>query len=321
MSNYGFGGRLSRDFPSQVIVDVTEVCNLACIHCPHSEFKKTKHYDARMLDPELNSKMAKEVGREGKGITQYIRYTSNGEPLLHPRIEDMICDSVKYSGTTVTLTTNGTLLKTNKIESLLDTGIDLIDISIDAFKPETYSRIRVNGDLNSTVSNVLKLLNLREQSKKRTKVVVSFVEQAENTSETRDFEKYWYEKGADYVVIRPLHSAAGAKSMIAENMNNQAQNRYPCIYPWERIVLNAQGYLSFCPASWTGESELINYAVTSIKTTWKSNSYKELRNQHLINDFTKNKFCGNCPDWMHIRWPEEGKSYADMVKEFQKDQA
>jgi hypothetical protein len=45
--NFGFYGRLNADFPSQVIIDVTEICNLECIHCPHPDFKKSKYYDKR----------------------------------------------------------------------------------------------------------------------------------------------------------------------------------------------------------------------------------------------------------------------------------
>ena len=37
--HYGFVSLLSKKFPSQVMVDLTEVCNLACIHCTHPEFK------------------------------------------------------------------------------------------------------------------------------------------------------------------------------------------------------------------------------------------------------------------------------------------
>ena len=44
---YGFNGRLSKKFPSQVMVDLTEVCNLACIHCTHPEFKKSSIYGKR----------------------------------------------------------------------------------------------------------------------------------------------------------------------------------------------------------------------------------------------------------------------------------
>ena len=72
--SYGFQDRLKAEFPSQIVVDVTEVCNLACIHCPHPSFKMSPQYDKRFLDPALNSKMVDEVRDVGKGSTRYIRY-------------------------------------------------------------------------------------------------------------------------------------------------------------------------------------------------------------------------------------------------------
>ena len=57
MSEFGFHGRLTEDFPSQLIVDITEVCNLACVHCPHPSFKQSEHYTGKFLDVELNKKM------------------------------------------------------------------------------------------------------------------------------------------------------------------------------------------------------------------------------------------------------------------------
>jgi MoaA/NifB/PqqE/SkfB family radical SAM enzyme len=173
-NSYTFGGRLSRDFPSQIVVDATEVCNLACIHCPHPEFKKSEHYRARYLPVELNSKMVDEVRRDGAGHTQYIRYTSNGEPLVHPQIYDMLDYSVRYSGVFVTLTTNGTILNEQRIEKLLASGLHLIDISLDALTAKIYTKIRVNGRLSITQANVHRLLQLRHQQRARTKIVVSF---------------------------------------------------------------------------------------------------------------------------------------------------
>ena len=104
-SHFGFYGRLTRDFPSQVVVDLTERCNLACIHCPHAQFKKSPYYGGRFLPSELNTKLVDEVrGRNGRDV-QYIRYTSEGEPLLHPDCYQMIEYAVKHSGVYVTLTT------------------------------------------------------------------------------------------------------------------------------------------------------------------------------------------------------------------------
>ena len=56
MSKYGFYERLSREFPSQVMVDITEVCNLGCIHCTHPKFKLSSVYNKRMINPEINKK-------------------------------------------------------------------------------------------------------------------------------------------------------------------------------------------------------------------------------------------------------------------------
>jgi len=60
-NQYGFQGRLKAEFPSQVIIDVTEVCNLACIHCPHPTFRKSEHYSGRNLALELNTKIVDEA--------------------------------------------------------------------------------------------------------------------------------------------------------------------------------------------------------------------------------------------------------------------
>ena len=67
--NYGFYGRLNENFPSQVMVDITEVCNLGCIHCTHPAFKLSKVYQKSMLDPELNKKMVDE-GKENYVIRE-----------------------------------------------------------------------------------------------------------------------------------------------------------------------------------------------------------------------------------------------------------
>lgn len=322
MTQYGFYGRLTADFPSQMIVDVTEVCNLACIHCPHPEFKKSQYYAARYLEPGLNAKLVAEVKEFGGGKCQYVRYTSEGEPLVHPKIYDMLDYAVKHSGVYVTLTTNGTIMNEKRIEKLLDSGLHLIDISIDAFTAETYAAIRVNGKLDITRANVQTLLRLRDQTRRKTKIVVSYVEQPQNAHETRDFEKYWKDQGADFVVIRRLHSSAGAISGVAETLRHAQteEARRPCLYPWERLLLNPEGHLRFCPEDWVKGSSFADYRETTVRDAWQGEFMQKLREAHLTNMYANHKFCGQCPDWQQTRWPGEGRSYADMVEEFKREQ-
>jgi MoaA/NifB/PqqE/SkfB family radical SAM enzyme len=230
----------------------------------------------------------------------------------------MIETAVKYSGVYVTLTTNGKIMNEKRTQRLLDAGVHLIDISIDAFKPETYAKIRVKGNLGVTQANVLRLLQWVRESKAKTKVVVSFVEQPSNQAEIADFERYWKDQGADFVVIRRLHSCSGAVVELAD-MRRKAQarqQRRPCLYPWERVVVNARGDLAFCPSDWVHGSTVADYRKTSILETWQGEFYKALRSAHLNNSYSKHSFCGACPDWESTRWPHEGRSYADMVSEF-----
>lgn len=315
---YGFYDRLKAEFPSQIIVDVTEVCNLACIHCPHPQFKRSEQYAGRHLDPALHRKMVDEVREHGRGCTQYIRYTSNGEPLTHPHIYDMLDYAVKHSGVFVTLTTNGTILNAKRLEKLLASGLHMVDVSLDASSPETYAAIRVNGNLEVTRVNVLRLLEFKRRTGGSTKIVVSYVEQPQNVHETKEFETYWRERGVDQVVIRRLHSAAGGVESIAKSMRDEQSQatRYPCLYPWERILLNPRGELAFCPQDWVHGSVITSYHDMTIREIWQSEYYKKLRDAHLANDFACHKFCGQCPDWRQTRWPGEGRSYADMVYEF-----
>ena len=276
MSKYGFYERLSKKFPSQVMVDITEVCNLGCIHCTHPKFKLSSSYNKRMINPEINKKMVDEVSKHGKGITKYIRYTSNGEPLVHPKSYEILQYAVDNSGTKVTLTTNGTLLKEEKMKKLLSTGLHMIDISIDAYSNEIYKKVRVGGDLDVTKKNVLRLLELNDEVGHKTKIIVSFVEQKENSHEIKQFKEFWQKQSVDEVLIRKLHTNSG--SVIKENdpETNKSESRRACLYPWERVVLTAKGTLNFCPTDWYGKSEVSDFAKTSIREVWKNNFYNDL---------------------------------------------
>jgi MoaA/NifB/PqqE/SkfB family radical SAM enzyme len=315
---YDFGGRLSAGFPSQIWMDITEVCNLACIHCSHPDFKLSPHYGARSLDPELNSKMVDEVRRHGGGQTEYIRYSSNGEPLVHPQAYAMIDEAVRHSGVFVTLTTNGTIMDEKRTTRLLESGVHMIDISIDAFRPETYAKVRRNGKLQVTRGNVQRLIQWVRESRSATKVVVSFVEQPENAAEAHDFEAFWKDAGAHSVVIRRLHSCSGALIDLAQLRRAPGEDaaRRPCLYPWERIGVTAGGTLAFCPSDWVHGSTVADYRTTTIKEAWQGAFYKQLRQAHLTNDYQQHGFCGQCPDWKNTRWPGEGRRYADLIGDF-----
>lgn len=318
MSEYGFGGRLTKEFPSQINVDLTYLCNLACVHCPHSSMEPQAIGTEHSLSIALNKKLIGEVAEDGVGYIDYIRYTGDGEPFLNKNIIEILDYAVRNSGTNVTLTTNGTLIKGETVKKLMETNLFSIDISIDAYSEETYGEIRRGGNFKDVVSNVKALLKYREENNKRTKLVVSFVKQPLNEHETEKFEKFWYSEGVDFVVIRRLHSVAGFDSATAEKLRLDAGSRTPCLYPWERLVVKPTGIITYCPEI-SGDNSGINFNLNnvSIKDAWQSKELNALREAHLSGNLEMFNACNNCPDWINTRWPHEGRSYADMMKDFE----
>lgn len=312
-----FDGYLSSVFPSQINVDVTEFCNLACIHCPYETVTKLKGRNRRNMPVEWHRKLVDEIVAVGIGHCRFVRYTGDGEPLLHPQLADMIADMVTRTGIPVNLTTNGMLLTEERAVALLDAGVGVFDVSIDAHSQDVYAQVRVNGNLAVTQACTHRLIALAKAGGGRSKVMVSFVRQPLNAHEADAFEAYWKAAGADFVVMRNQHSCAGSMPEMTAAMWAAAPAvRKPCLYPWERLVLKADGLFTYCPADWHHLAEIGHIAESTVQAVWQGEAMQALRAAHLSGDFSDHSFCGNCPDWSVIRWPSEGRSYASVMHEF-----
>lgn len=83
----------------KVYIEVTSVCNLACTFCPPTERK------ANFIQPDAFRRTLQQI----KPHTNHIYLHVKGEPLLHPRIDELL-DISHEEGFKVNITTNGTLI-------------------------------------------------------------------------------------------------------------------------------------------------------------------------------------------------------------------
>ncbi len=119
--------------PRLIAWELTNACNLACIHCRASAIK----------DPapdELSTAEAKHFVDE---LVEYkpIIILTGGEPLLRSDVYDI----AKYAsghGLRVVLATNGTILTPDIAKKLKDVGIQRVSISIDGSTKETHDIFR-----------------------------------------------------------------------------------------------------------------------------------------------------------------------------------
>lgn len=176
-------GYFFRGNVSQLVLVVTEKCNLRCEYCIYSDkYPKEMGY----TNEEMNLETAKravdiffEVHAERKlhglkrtpGICFY-----GGEPFLNfPLIKEIVEYAKQIDNETIFyITTNGTLLNSEIIDFLTQNNI-LITFSLDGFK-ENHDRNRVYENGNPTFDTIINNINKLQKRKKELGIerVISF---------------------------------------------------------------------------------------------------------------------------------------------------
>jgi MoaA/NifB/PqqE/SkfB family radical SAM enzyme len=210
--------RGAEEFPLMVVLSIIYPCNFGCPNCPYtdanSEIRQFYHQRGGDLFPEpLWNRIAGECGEYGA----WMRCTGGGEPMLHPRMVDMI-EFAKAGGARVWLNTNGSMfgptdVLRNKLRRVIAAGTDLIEFSMDAGDAETYAQVRPphrGGPprdpekwWRNAVDNVRASLALRKELTAPTRVVVSIIRQEQIEGKLDAAIDFWIkEVGVDEVITR-----------------------------------------------------------------------------------------------------------------------
>lgn len=147
-------------------VESAIACNLKCVMCPWREIAK-KASDHGIMAPEIWQAIRPYLSR-----VQSVDFTGGGEPLLQPRLADWIGEA-KTAGCETGFLSNGLLLKEEKLNAILDAGIDWICISIDGASAEMYNKIRVGSNFERVCENVANIARLRTGNVPKT--MINFV--------------------------------------------------------------------------------------------------------------------------------------------------
>jgi radical SAM protein with 4Fe4S-binding SPASM domain len=296
---YGFVRPEHAEFPPILIVVVTNVCDMACIHCAHPVMKKRPGYKATFMAPEVHTKIVEEASRF-KDQLYVFRYAADGESLLHPRFLDFVEEAKRAGVAPVNLTTNGMTLTEDKMRRLLLAPIDVIDVSLDAHTRETYEQIRIRGKFHKVTANLRRLVELRNELGSPTRIMTSIIRQKEAIPEIDAFRAEWGGV-VDEVLVRGLNTDLGIVN-VSETYFDEKLERWPCPQFWKRVTINHQGDVRFCVEDWFNTGLLGNVREKSIQEIWKSPLYERFRELHASGRWNDMKMCKPCQDWQHMEW-------------------
>lgn len=131
-------------------------------------------------------------------LFKHVHLSGWGEPLLHPRLWDM-AQASRSQGCTVSLTTNGMNL-TEAVQMQVLEHLDMMAVSLDGARAETYERLRPKADFQQVTQQVAALCSRkRALGKLRPEVVLLFMKMKPNLAELPAFLELATSLGVDRV--------------------------------------------------------------------------------------------------------------------------
>ena len=146
-------GLFETEHPLLVHIIPIRRCNIDCGYC--------NEYD-KVSPPVPYETLTARIDKLAELGTSVVAF-SGGEPLLHPKLDDLI-RLIRSHGMMAGLITNGFLLSEERIKALNAAGLDYMQISIDNVVPDDVSKKSLKTldapDRDGRVHSKLKLLRL-----------------------------------------------------------------------------------------------------------------------------------------------------------------
>jgi Radical SAM superfamily/Iron-sulfur cluster-binding domain len=288
------------DRPLQLVIDSTNACNFKCEFCPTGNPELIKGIERPFGNMPLSlfEKIIDGCGQFPAPLDR-IDFGKDGEPMLNKKLPDMI-RYAKRSGmvNAVNMSTNAALLSESRVDALLDSGIDMIKISVEAVDEEGYRRIaRVDFDYQELLQRVAYLYKHRGNCKVYAKIIDFGLTEAETQKFFADFNAI-----SDFIT---MDKASGWTMTAVKDFtlgSNPAgyldlpkfEVKNVCPLPFFSLSINFNGQVSICCVDWTMATTVGDLSKESLYDLWHGDRLYEFRKMHLTGNRKNNPACADC---------------------------
>lgn len=276
---------VSRGFPVELAIEITNHCNADCIMCPRQKMTRGKGF----MDFDLFKKIVDEV----KDYTEFVFLHLAGEPLLHPELMRMInyCSQI---GLDTAFSTNAILLDPEKSEALIKSTLDLLVLSFDGVTKETYEKIRKKSNFESTLQNIDYFLELKSRVKKAPYTMIQLIYQQENFNEAKEFYEKWKKSSVDAVRIKPYLNYPGLDDYRGKIPQKTGTYQKPCFALWRQLAIYWDGSVMACCMDFLSQWVIGDANKASIAEAWNSEKMKKIREIHAKEKYADLPLCREC---------------------------
>jgi MoaA/NifB/PqqE/SkfB family radical SAM enzyme len=276
-------------YPAHLFIETTRVCNLKCSFCPRDK----SPIPGAHMDFSLFCRLIDEAG--GFGRRSFCLHMF-GEPLLHPRLGEMI-GYIKRANPShaILLTTNGYALDEHKDRMILENNVDKVVFSFFSLRPERNRDLTGNQNITQAVSNLKRLALCKKERHSKTSIYIRFLLSPGNCDEKNDFRRLAKESGVR-LEVRPTHNYSG---VIGNDYTSglARKKRYPCYHPWFSPAITWDGKVVLCCNDWNYSAVIGDISASGLAAAWQSDKIKVWRSLHLKGRYAEIPLCRDCNVW------------------------
>ena len=269
--------------PIEITLESTAKCNLYCPMCPRHIYT----FDDENMDLDLYQKIVADC----KDYVEFVWPYGIGEPMIHPRIFDMI-RIASDAGVRTGMSTNATLLDDERADLLLDSGLDYVILAFDGATKETYEMYRIGAEFERTRGYILNFLEKKIRRKSPIFAVVQMVLLRENESEVDAYRKLWDIEGIDEVRFKRDEVQIDGSRL--EESHLEGQRRNPCHLLWRGPLYVRYDGKAFPCCYMYDEEPIGDLTKQSVMEVWNSPGMVNLREAHLDGDLKQYPLCQTC---------------------------
>ncbi|GFP38125.1 hypothetical protein HKBW3S44_01805, partial [Candidatus Hakubella thermalkaliphila] len=193
------------NIPLKVIIENTNACNSDCTFCVHSKMSRKKGFMSFPLFKKIVDDCA---NLEVKEVAIY----RLGEPLLDPQFSKEIAYAKKAGIEIVSTNTNASLLDEENATKILDSGLDVIYVSLDATSKNIYEGIRRGLNYDVVERNIKRFIELRNARGQKPRIILNFCVTQENRNQVKDFMRKW-KSCVEQIWVSHIHDWSGRIEM------------------------------------------------------------------------------------------------------------
>jgi len=272
-------------FPTHLELETSSVCQMRCPMCKTTEMIKKGIDFFGFMDLGLFKKIIDECVNEPLFS---IKLSWRGEPLLNPRIIEMISYAKKKGIKNVAFLTNGERLNSELTEGLVNAGLDWISISFDGLQ-EVYNKIRKPAKFDETLEKIKYIKQYRERQKRKKPLIRIQSLHSAIRGKEEEFLKLW-----GGIADRVNLIADQKRSLVPQDYRHSPS--YICPSPWQRMCIAWNGKVAQCYGDYLMANILGDVTVKSIKEIWHDRPFMQLRELMRNDKRLSTQPCRTCSD-------------------------